>query len=217
MHVLDRPIWNTLINQHSEYSDGGLLVKKYFPHVLPFAALSGGTPEHWRALFDLAETGHPMILIQDQRITNKTSVPMSYAEGVQMVADEWTGEPDSRVRQLGDEDFSAICSLLEMTWAAPVSQGMKSVQSFWGLERNGQLIALAGRRFEHLHYAKISGVCTHPDYRGQGLAKALTAHLTHLIRADSKIPYLHVHASNTAALSLYETLSFRMRKRVFSG
>ncbi|MCP4548165.1 MAG: GNAT family N-acetyltransferase [bacterium] len=81
----------------------------------------------------------------------------------------------------------------------------------YGLRRAGKLLACAGL---HVHsptegVAMLGNIATHPDHRGQGLARvACAALLTELEREIGRIG-LNVSAGNAAALSLYHALGFR--------
>jgi hypothetical protein len=44
-----------------------------------------------------------------------------------------------------------------------------SLGDFWGIKIGGRLIAMAGERMKQPGYTELSGVCTHPDFRGKGL------------------------------------------------
>jgi predicted GNAT family acetyltransferase len=57
----------------------------------------------------------------------------------------------------------------------------------------------------------VSGVCTHPDARGRGLAKRLSVAVAERIFARGETPYLHAYATNSAAIRLYESIGFRLR------
>lgn len=58
---------------------------------------------------------------------------------------------------------------------------------------------------------EVSGVCTHPDFRGQGLAGALMHVVAEHIIARGETPFLHAYADNIGAIGLYERLGFRLR------
>jgi predicted GNAT family acetyltransferase len=60
----------------------------------------------------------------------------------------------------------------------------------------------------------VSGVCTHPDFRGRGLARRLSAAVAARIEARGEQPFLHAWKSNRAAISLYEGLGFKLRVEV---
>jgi predicted GNAT family acetyltransferase len=57
-------------------------------------------------------------------------------------------------------------------------------------------------------------VCTHPDFRGRGLARTLSAAVAANIEARGERPFLHAWKSNQAAISLYESLGFELRAEV---
>jgi predicted GNAT family acetyltransferase len=56
---------------------------------------------------------------------------------------------------------------------------------------------------------EVSGVATHPDRQGRGLARALMERLLQEEIARGEIPFLHVMRSNELARSLYRRMGFR--------
>ena len=60
----------------------------------------------------------------------------------------------------------------------------------------------------------MSGVCTHPDFRGRGLARTLSAGVATAIVARGERPFLHAWKTNLAAIALYESLGFELRAEV---
>ncbi len=85
---------------------------------------------------------------------------------------------------------------------------------FLGVRQDGRLLAMAGERFRVPGYAEVSGVCTHPDARGLGLARRLSAAIAARIQARGEQPFLHAWETNVAAIKLYEELGFRVRDHV---
>jgi len=63
---------------------------------------------------------------------------------------------------------------------------------------------MAGERMRFPGYTEVSGVCTHPDFRGRGLARRLSAAVMASIRERGDIPFLHAWKTNAAAIRLYE-------------
>jgi predicted GNAT family acetyltransferase len=55
----------------------------------------------------------------------------------------------------------------------------------------------------------VSGVCTHPDFQGRGLARRLSLKIVRLQMLRKQLPFLHVISSNTNAHALYERMGFR--------
>ena len=61
-------------------------------------------------------------------------------------------------------------------------------------------------------YTELSGVCSHPEFRGNGLARLLSLFVANRIIGRGEIPYLHAYAANTAATGLYEAMGFKLRR-----
>jgi predicted GNAT family acetyltransferase len=57
-------------------------------------------------------------------------------------------------------------------------------------------------------YTEISGVCTHPDYQGKGLARKLMTKLIRQQMLRNERPFLHVMSSNAGAHGLYLKMGF---------
>jgi predicted GNAT family acetyltransferase len=73
---------------------------------------------------------------------------------------------------------------------------------------------MAGERMRMPGLCEVSGVCTHPDHRGRGLAGALMSIVAERIIACGETPFLHSYAHNEGAIALYESLGFRIRTNV---
>ena len=56
---------------------------------------------------------------------------------------------------------------------------------------------------------EISGVCTHPDFQGRGLARRLMNKLICRQMQRGEIPFLHVMHDNSVAHQFYERMGFR--------
>jgi predicted GNAT family acetyltransferase len=82
---------------------------------------------------------------------------------------------------------------------------------FIGVHHGGRLIAMAGQRMRVPGFTEVSAVCTHPDFRGRGLAGKLMRVLIDRIVAEGDAAFLHVYPDNSGAIALYEALGFRLR------
>jgi predicted GNAT family acetyltransferase len=86
--------------------------------------------------------------------------------------------------------------------------------TFIGIRVDGRLAAMAGERMRFPGYTEVSGVCTHPDFRGRGYARRLSAAVAARIEDRGERPFLHAWKTNQAAISLYESLGFTLRAEV---
>jgi hypothetical protein len=73
---------------------------------------------------------------------------------------------------------------------------------------------MAGERMKVEGFTEVSGVCTLPPWRGRGYAGALMRQVAAGIRARGETPFLHAYASNTAAIGLYRSMGFVLRRQV---
>ncbi len=75
---------------------------------------------------------------------------------------------------------------------------------------NGRVVAYGGMTYV-LDEGSVTNIATHPEYRRQGLGRAVTARmLEEAVRRGLSSVFLEVRESNTAALALYEGLGFRV-------
>jgi predicted GNAT family acetyltransferase len=76
------------------------------------------------------------------------------------------------------------------------------------------LIAMAGERLRLPGHTEISAVATDPAHRRQGLAELLVRAVAAGIAGRGNTPFLHVSATNTGAVRLYEAMGFVERRRM---
>jgi predicted GNAT family acetyltransferase len=60
----------------------------------------------------------------------------------------------------------------------------------------------------------VSGVCTHPDFEGRGLARRLIAKIVRRQMERGQIPFLHVMRDNVHAREVYALMGFRLYQEV---
>lgn len=119
--------------------------------------------------------------------------------------------PDGQV-VLEDSDEAAIRELLGVAYPHNFFEPrMLASGLYLGVRLGGELVAMAGLhvRSERYRAAALGNVATHPDARGQGLGRAITASLCRrlLDRGIGRIG-LNVREANTAGRALYEGLGF---------
>lgn len=105
-------------------------------------------------------------------------------------------------------------ALATLTEPGPFFARTHTLGGFIGVRIDGRPAAMAGERMRFPGHVEVSGVCTHPDFRGQGLAWRLSAAVAADIQQRGDTPFLHAWTTNTAAISLYEGLGFVVRTRV---
>lgn len=217
MHLLDRPVWHSLSSHLEPLSIGGPLARRFRRDVNLFASARDDSPEALAALADLVQPGEQVYVLQVPAIAVPPGcVAVKEATGVQMVATRSLHDegPFDDLVPLGDADAPEMLALARLTEPGPFLERTHTMGRFVGIRIDGRLAAMAGERM-HLHgHTEVSGVCTHPDFRGRGLARRLSAAVAVAIEARGERPFLHAWRSNQAAIALYESLGFEWRSDV---
>jgi GNAT superfamily N-acetyltransferase len=81
---------------------------------------------------------------------------------------------------------------------------------YYGIRQGGEIVSVAGIHVYSPRYraAALGNITTHPDYRGRGLGKAVTARLCQELCKTVDHIGLNVRADNAAAVSAYTRLGF---------
>ncbi|OHV86301.1 GNAT family N-acetyltransferase [Mesorhizobium sp. ORS 3428] len=212
-HMLDRPIWSALATRHQAFAEGDDLARRYRPSIVPFAATAAEDEQSLQALGRLIPPLESAILVQAGPIVLPAELSaVSTASLVQMIAEEpLQPVSDERVQRLTHGDAGEMLALASLTKPGPFTLEALSLGDFWGVKIDGRLAAMAGERMKQPGYCELSGVCSHPDFRGGGLARLLSLFVANRIMARGEVPYLHAYASNVPAIRLYESIGFRLR------
>jgi ribosomal protein S18 acetylase RimI-like enzyme len=133
-------------------------------------------------------------------------------QGVQMVATSLRAEPDPEALRLGPQDVPEMLDLVSRAQPGPFLPRTVEMGAYYGIRRDGKLVAMAGERLRPPGWTEISAVCTDADHRGQGLATRLVRHVAAGIRDRGDTPFLHAAAVNTGAIRLYESIGFTLRR-----
>jgi predicted GNAT family acetyltransferase len=215
-HTLDRPVWHALTTRQTNLSQGTARALRYASDYGVFAAAVDDSPESQAALATLVPAEGSVVLLQAGAapLPPGTAV-MSCAAGRQMILEKLTpGEPDIPVASLTDDDAAEMLTLALLTKPGPFFSRTHELGDFIGVKQDGRLVAMAGERMKPAGFTEISGVCTLPGYRGRGYAGSLMRIVAARILARGETPFLHVYATNTGAIALYESLGFTLRRPV---
>ncbi|WIT10512.1 GNAT family N-acetyltransferase [Paucibacter sediminis] len=216
---LDRPVWATL-RQAPHWAEGGDLALRFQRDVNLFASARDDSAASLAALRELVGAGDTVYVLQVPAIRVPDGlVALREASGVQMLAGRAVAPPDgagddAAIVELGDADAAEMLALARLTEPGPFLARTHRMGRFVGVRIGGRLAAMAGERMRFPGATELSGVCTHPDFRGRGLARRLSAAVTAAIQQRGEQAFLHAWASNRAAIALYEGLGFVQRAEV---
>lgn len=216
-HPLDRPVWSALTTGWSPIALGDARALRQDPDYGPFAACADTSPESLAALAALAPRDGVLARAEAEDQPVPAGLVQTFAApAVQMICETAAipGEPAFDHATLGDADAAEMLELALLAKPGPFARRTHRLGGFIGVRVDGRLAAMAGERMRIPGFTEVSGVCTHPDFRGRGYAAGLMRVVARRIQAHGDIPFLHAFADNTGAIGLYETLGFRVRQSI---
>ena len=211
-HPLDRPVWNSLTTRQAHLALGDTRALRYAPAINLFGAAADNSPANLFALACLLPPGGTLGLVEASDVAlPPDSAIRSRATINQMVLTELTGQGDATdFVALSDDDAPEMLALATLTAPGPFFAQTNRLGDFIGVKQDGRLVAMAGERMKPTGFTEVSAVCTHPDHRGQGYARALMQVVIERILARGEAAFLHVYPGN-GAIPLYEALGFSFR------
>lgn len=215
---LDRPVWNCLNGPQAALALGGDLARRIDPGYGPFAAACDASDEALAFLSALVGPGDVIWLVEAEEWPVPPGLSLIRTAPIaQMIAQnpQELQPGDEACVPLAEGDAADMTALALATEPGPWGEKTRLYGQFYGLRDAGKLAAMAGERMRPaLGFAEVSGVCTWPDYRGQGLAGKLIRQVMAGFAARGDIPFLHSYAGNAGAIRLYQSLGFEIRREM---
>ena len=211
-HLLDNIIWNSLVGPHARYAAGSNGARRYARGYSPIVGFANAQRPDFDALTPICDPGEHF-----------------YCSGWDGAAPQgWQIEEDSTMclmvytasasgplagasceaSRLGPQHAAQAMELAALTRPGPFGPRTIELGDYFGYIEGERLVAMAGERMHAGTFHEISGVCTHPDYQGRGLARQLMLQVMQSQFTRGETPFLHVMSSNAGARRLYEQLGF---------
>ncbi len=216
LESLDNPIWSALSTEHRLLARSHGLARRYPPDVSPLAAFLHPTQDAFADLQRLVSPGEHVALF--------TAGPLDVPGGWQIDRSRWIDQmicessldsPPLAPLRLGTTDVPEMLDLTATTEPGPFLPQTIQMGNYFGIRASdGRLVAMAGERLQSTAFAEISAVCTLPEFRGRGYARALVTFIAAQILAAGKTPFLHVKSENEAKV-VYEKIGFRLRAAIW--
>lgn len=209
--LLDNIVWHALTGPHAVHANGTHDARRYtagFSPIVGFAdmerpnldalAPSCAPDEHFYCL------GWSGPAPAGWRIELESRIVKMVWEAPMPAADD---APEAI--PLGPEHALQALDLATLTRPGPFGPRTTELGEYFGCFEGQRLIAMAGERMHAGSLREISGVCTHPDSQGRGLARRLMLKLIRRQMQRDETPFLHVMHDNANARRLYERMGFR--------
>ena len=213
-YKLDNPVWYSLAEAHKEYAINHSGIKFYHPDYCPFGGIIT-TKNIEKPIVEYATLADSFFIVGHQPKLPSHLVIKKELVCLQMVIHNKIDIPiKDHITPLTPEHAPELFDLVTLVQPGYFRPKTRLLGSYYGIFKNGQLVSVTGERLKMNDFTEVSAVVTHPDHLGQGYAKQLIAHTVNNLFHKNSRPYLHVAATNSSAIGLYEKLGFTKRREI---
>ena len=220
-HILDNMIWNAISTGNNDIAiiDGD--VGCYLQEIAPFAGMKVFNDVNLKKLYEFIPSNRSVAISSLNKMDHDESrwkliQPMDVTQMVfEHSVNTFITKNSPLIVPLSEEYVPQMMELTALTRPGPFLQQTIRFKNYFGIFIEERLAAMTGQRMHPRPYMEVSAVCTHPDFRGSGYAKALMLHVMKIILDNSFTPFLHVLSNNTNAIEIYKTIGFKTRKQIF--
>lgn len=220
-HILDNMIWNAITTGNNDIAIINGDVGCYLPDIAPFAGMKNFNDANLKKLYEFIPADRSVAISSLTKMDHDESrwkllQPMDVTQMVyEHSVNTFTTKNSPLIAPLSEEHIPQMMELTALTRPGPFLKQTIRFKNYFGIFIEGRLAAMTGQRMHPKPYMEVSAVCTHPDFRGMGYAKALMLHVMKIILENSFTPFLHVLSNNINAIELYKTIGFQTREQIF--
>jgi ribosomal protein S18 acetylase RimI-like enzyme len=210
--LLDNIMWNCLSGPHAQYATGAGPVRRYAPGFSPIVGCEDAEHPDFDTLARFCQPGESFYFdVWSGPVPTGWRIDKE-ARMLKMIWDAPVPGEDAApdAIPLRAEHASQAVELARLTNPGPFGIRTPELGEYFGYFDGGKLIAMAGERMQADDLREVSGICTHPDFRGRGYARKLTLKLVRRQMERGKTSYLHVMVHNAGARALYEKMGYRI-------
>ena len=212
---LDNPFWSSLDSRHRHLARVSGEVSRFPAQYAPFLGVAHAGVDATNALAALVAPDESVYLLGvAPRVPAGWQLEAS-ADLAQMICTssiEVIEGPE--VIELTDAHRADVLALTALVYPHYFRERTMELGRYFGIYQDGRLAAMIGERLATDAYQEMSAICTHPDFKGRGYARRLTALLTNDVIAHGRTPFLHVSHVNLRAKQLYEQLGYSLRRDI---
>ena len=216
-YILDNPSYHSLIGPHRRFATSLRNAHKYPEEMAGrYGVPNEASPQDWADLATLVGPEVAMFINHTEATPPEEWEVVKRGNAAQMIAGDLLPQEDPETIRLGSADVPEMLDLVARTKPGPFRARTVDMGVYLGIRHSGALVAMAGERLHPAGWAEISAVCTHPDYRGRGLASRVVRAVAAAAAERGDQVFLHVTATNTPAMRLYESLGMTVRRQTRS-
>jgi GNAT superfamily N-acetyltransferase len=210
--LLDNICWHALSGPQARFAAGRAAARRYAAGFSPIVAFADPKRPAFGDLAPYCETGEHFYC---DGWSGRAPAGWQVDAESTMFKMVWDGaapadDDELDALPLGAAHAAQALELATLTRPGPFGPRTIELGDYFGCFEGNRLIAMAGERMHAGTLREISGVCTHPDARGRGLARRLMLKLIRREVSRGERPFLHVMRENAGARGLYERMGFRV-------
>jgi GNAT superfamily N-acetyltransferase len=207
---LHNVFWSALTGPHAAWSAGTATARRYARGFTPLLAFADPQQPDAQALLPFCESGE-QFYCADWTGPAPAGWRVDFDGSMYRMA--WdaelpAGDGAREALPLRPEHADQALQLAKLTRPGPFGPRTLEMGDYFGIFEGERLVAMAGERAHAPGLREVSGVCTHPDFQGRGLARGLMELLVRRQLLRGERPFLHVMTANTGAVALYKRMGF---------
>jgi predicted GNAT family acetyltransferase len=211
------PIWNALRTTQRNFAISAGQAVRYPADVVPFAAVGAFGIHAMQELRSLLSPGDSTWVIAEEYAQIPELVRDDTIQCFQMVLPNEIAPLTETIEleKLSEKHAQEMVALTTLAFPGYFRVRSCEMGTYYGVRSpTGELIAMGGERFKVEEYSEISAVCTHPEFRGRGLAASIMWQIVRDHRRDGIVSWLHVGCKNIRAVELYRRMGFQTVRTV---
>ena len=211
---LDNPVWHSLNEMHSEFALVYNDLKCYKTEFCPFGGYENNT-DISKQIDEYAKLIDNFFIVGQKPEFSEKLILQKELVCLQMVIENKIDlEIKEQIVRLNDKYEGELFNLVSLVQPGYFKRKTIQLGSYYGIFKEGALIAATGERMKMNNFTEVSAIVTHPDHTGKGYAKQLVNYTVNKIFDENKVPYLHVSETNSGAINLYHKLGFETRRKI---
>lgn len=214
LNDLDNPGLHALNSHHLPVSIWEDIAVRYPPDMFQAAAMPNSAISGFNDLKNMVAADETLFIIGTLPNNLQGWQVLRSAHAPQMICEDFKPAAQIETTQLNEADVPEMLDLVALAQPGPFLPRTIEMGDYYGIRRDGKLVAMAGERLHLTGFCEISAVCTHSDYRGRGYAGALVTRVAQGILDRGELPFLHLAPDNHTAMRLYQKLGFRLRTEI---
>lgn len=210
---LDNPAWYALTERHANFAQGTAEFRRYDPGIVLFSGFERGTNNIAEQFDEVIGVGESFFLFDDYPALPPDYEVEKIVQCLQMVCEKPVAiDITENIVLLNESNYEEMYQLVSEVFPGYYLPGTPVMGDYYGIFKEGKIVAIAGERLCMDGLSEISAVVTHPNHTGRKYAQQLCTYLADKNLQSGITPFLHTGHKNERAIKIYELLGYTKRR-----